>query len=189
MRGSVMATPDSIGNLPPSLPKGFVPCATKPRKNVAGQKFGRLTALAPIGVVMPGKGIVWHCRCDCGKEVGLRGTHLLSGATQSCGCYGAERERTGTPTHGKRSSRVYNIYLKMRDRCLNPRCDSYRWYGARGVTICERWLEGFENFYADMGDPPTDRHSIDRIDPNGNYEPGNCRWADPVTQTRNRRTR
>ena len=90
---------------------------------------------------------------------------------------------------GKRSNSLYSTYQSMKQRCYDKGCKSYKDYGGRGITVCERWLgkDGFNNFAKDMGDKPTREHSIDRINPNGNYDPTNCRWADRVMQSRNRR--
>lgn len=126
-------------------------------------------------------------RCEaCSKIV----TRNISNANRdkSCGCMKAALISEIVTTHGMRGSPTYRAWCGMKTRCGNPNRQDYFTYGGRGITICDRWLHSFENFLADMGHKPTPKHSIDRIDPNGNYEPLNCRWATSKSQNRNTRS-
>lgn len=131
------------------------------------------------------------CRCDCGTLREVCVANMTRGVSSSCGCVGVDRLRrrsTHGHTRGGRSARTrsYSIWAAMKTRCTNKNSSGYYKYGAKGVRVCQRWMESFENFFADMGDPP-DGCSIDRIDSSGNYEPGNCRWATALEQARNHR--
>ena len=164
------------------------------RADVTGQRFGRLVAVAPLPA--RNKRTFWLWRCDCGAEKAINLPHVKSGKIVSCGCYLAEvlhsREHASrcavaaaTPrTHGLSKLPEYFVWKTMRQRCGNPNSPDYRWYGALGVKVCERWSD-FEAFYADMG--PANGLTLDRADPTGDYCPENCRWATWETQRANKR--
>lgn len=130
---------------------------------------------------------IHSCRCTCGKIVEVRGADLKNGKQKSCGCHknklAAERFRT----HNKSKTKEYFIFYGIKSRCYNPNNVDYPAYGGRGITICERWLESFENFLEDMGTRPTEKHQIDRIDVNGNYCKENCRWVTNFINCMNKR--
>lgn len=155
-------------------------------KDITDQTFTRLTARNLHG--KRGSQMLWDCDCSCGGKAVVTTSHLLNGHTQSCGCL--QRERTGIShtKHGMRHTRIWNAWSNMKNRCENPKNWNYYKYGARGIKVCERW-QSFENFYTDMGDPPSPKHSLDRYpEQNGNYEPGNVRWATAKMQTNNLRS-
>lgn len=156
------------------------------REDLTGRRYGKLVVLGkhPVEQNTYPK-VRWCCVCDCGKEV-VKSTQCLK-STLSCGCLQIERTVRANTTHGGTGTATHNAWRSMRNRCLNPAAEHYPGYGGRGITICERWGD-YQNFLADMGPRPSNKHSIDRIDNEGNYEPGNCRWATVKQQSRNRRT-
>ena len=160
------------------------------RISMVGKRFGRLVVLRFAGIDKR-RNALWLCRCDCGKETIVQGMHLLSMHTRSCGCLCIDRVRKANTKHGGATrsgwSKEYRAWKNMKSRCLDPNSKRYCDYGGRGITICERWLHSFENFLADVRRAPGPEYSIDRINNDGNYEPGNVRWATRKQQRQNRR--
>lgn len=153
-------------------------------KDIHGLKCGRWTVIRYVG--LRGKnGAYWECKCDCGNVKEVVASSLHQGKSRSCGCLQRESPAKTFTTHGMSHSSEYKIWNGMIARCTNPRNPGFAKYGGRGITVCQRWLDGFEYFFADIGPRPSPNHSIDRIDNDGNYEPGNVRWATSYEQRRN----
>ena len=156
------------------------------RVDLAGRRFGRWLVVE----LCPGKGPVtrWICRCDCGEVRDVAANMLRNGDSRSCGCLKRERIVSAHLTHGMTKTPTYRIWAAMISRCTNSKRKDWNLYGGRGISVCDRWRHSFESFIADMGEQPPGR-SIDRFpNQNGNYEPGNCRWATSVEQGRNMRS-
>jgi hypothetical protein len=157
-------------------------------KDMVGQRIGRLTIVSRAENDKSGMA-KWLCVCDCGGEKIALGLNLRRGLTQSCGCLHKEITTAASKKrikHGlSQSGGAYNSWSAMKTRCVNEHSKDYVYYGKKGVSFCKRWLS-FENFLADMGERP-DGTTLDRINPYGDYEPDNCRWADAETQHSNKR--
>lgn len=151
-----------------------------------GESFGRLTTLYPhttYSKKRKRKSIYWVCECECKNKIVLRESQIKKRMRMSCGC----SKKRHKESHGSNRTPEYVAWIGMIERCYNVNHPSYAYYGARGVEVCNRWLNSYENFLEDMGRRPEPEYSLDRIDVNCNYEPNNCRWADKTTQSRNQR--
>jgi hypothetical protein len=148
-----------------------------------GQTFGRWTILAYRA---PERLFV---RCACGTECWRDAPSVKTGRSRSCGCLNREVATQRHLTHGAYRTPEHITWTAMKQRCLNPAKGNYRYYGGRGVTVCDRWRDSFAAFLTDVGPRPTAGHSLDRINPEGHYEPGNCRWATRIEQRHNRRAK
>ena len=156
--------------------------------NIVNQKFNYLTT---ISFCRYDSGhAIWKCKCDCGNIAYVQGDKLINGYAKSCGCYRTANTIKRSTKHGqatrKNMTQEYRSYHDMKKRCYSSKNIGYKNYGGRGIKVCDRWLESFENFYNDMGKCPKG-YSLDRINNDGNYEPSNCRWASNTTQGRNSR--
>mgnify|MGYP003394593277 CR=1 FL=1 len=158
-----------------------------------GHRYGRLVILQEAGRTPQRKRLLL-CQCDCGQQVTVVSGSLQSNLTRSCGCWQKEVVAQFTKTHGatvnRTATREYRIWAGIKTRTTNPNNPSFRYYGGRGITMCDRWLNSFENFLADVSPMPGPQYSIDRYpNRNGNYEPSNVRWATPKEQAKNRNPR
>lgn len=170
-----------------SMDERYAPRGAKPRlpdSAMVDIRFGRLLVLYRTEADW------WMCLCKCRKFAKIHGPKLRNGHSKSCGCLKVERiikPGKSRGIHGLSRTSEYCSWLQMKGRCYNKDFPNYHNYGGRGITICQRWLASFENFLQDVGTKPSSTHTIDRIDNNGNYEPGNCKWSTKTEQVLNNR--
>lgn len=183
-----------IGNfrppVDPNKPKKERSASRGPRfLDLTSHRFGRLVVTDLAGFTKF-KQARWNCLCDCGRAKIVQSSNLRSGHVTSCGCYSQEiRERAKSHGYARKGARhsEYSAWAGMKRRCNNPKNVDFKDYGGRGIMVCDRWRDSFNAFLTDMGRKPSPKHSIDRINVDGNYEPSNCRWATPLEQRSNRR--
>lgn len=157
--------------------------------DLTGKKYNRLLVTRFVG--LDKNGAVWECKCDCGNIKNVRSGDLRSGNTNSCGCYRKDQTVKAKLTHGAskndNKTGTYKSWTSMKARCYGKYSIEYERYGGRGIEVCDRWKNSFEEFLEDMGERP-DGYSLERKNPNGNYEPSNCCWIPNSQQAKNRRT-
>lgn len=170
----------------------FDPAKHPHTRDLTGKRFGRLTVVAFSGVrarTARVKETMWRCKCSCGGTAIVVASKLKSGWTTSCGCWQREAPQRSKKNlkHGRYQTPEYLAWSAMKQRCLNPNYHHFENWGGRGITVCQRWIDSFEAFFADMGERPSPKHSLDRRNNNGNYNKRNCRWSISKDQAINRR--
>ena len=159
--------------------------------DLTGKRFGRLLVLNMTDKRIDRR-VVWECQCDCGNKHLVQSNSLLSGKTQSCGCLMNECRGMSRTTHHKSTEKIYVVWQGMRKRCFSHYHKNFKDYGGRGIKVCDEWQHDFQSFYDHVSKLPhfgEKGYSLDRINNDGNYEPGNVRWATAKEQANNRRKR
>ena len=163
------------------------------RKDLTGQRFGKLIVVAEGEKKKGRMDSYWICVCDCGNTTNpIAGYNLRKGITKSCGCYRKAVNSSRDTNHGMSGTHIYKVWESMKSRCFNSKTPQYKYYGARGITMCPEWKNSFMEFYDFVSRLPhfdEPGYTIDRINNDGNYEPGNVRWATMKEQQNNKRNR
>ena len=162
-----------------------MPVANKMGNVNVGDRFGRLVAQEFAGFAVKSSAALWRCLCDCGQEKVVRAAHIRNGATRSCGCLQKERADSVRVTHGQSRGKLHRLWCNVKTRCFNPNGQDYARYGGRGITMRAAWADSFEAFAAEVGEPPNALSTLERIDNDRGYEPGNVVWASRKEQARN----
>ena len=159
-------------------------------EDLTGKLFGRWRVIQEASPRVQPSGrrqTMWQCLCECGSVKDVAANSLSKGVSRSCGCLNADLASQRVETHGLSKTSEYKTWQNIKSRCYEPKSRGFENYGGRGIEVCDRWLESFENFHEDMGNKPSKGHSIERVDVNGNYCADNCLWIEKGRQSRNQR--